>query len=158
MCIRDRIIIADIEDLRGLLEKKSVTKHKWKKDVDETDYHMLYGYDNMDGEQYSILCKVDKDIIPGKISNGKATYTEGFDVKECLEWRFVEGRLVHETDFSSVKCRKPLGKMGDKRYYNGVVHLRNGYVVGKVDASLNLFEFSRDDQVQVRRNNFYVIC
>ena len=152
-----KIIIADISDLRELLEKP-VPKHNWKTDVEEKTFHMQYGFDNMEGVQYSVICKAGAKIIPGKISNKRATYTENFEEKECTHWRFVEGRLVHEVDFANVKCRRPLGKDGEKRFYNGVVHLKTGYVVGKVDSNLNTIEFSRNGIVEIRRNNFYVIC
>ena len=154
-----KIILADVEDLRKLLQKDYVkTSHKWKTDITEISDHMPYGFDEIEGEQYSIICSVGEDYIPGKINKGKANYTQNFEEKECLKWKFVEGRLVHELDFSSSKCRYPLGKVGDKRFYNGVVHLKTGLVVGKVYENLNVIEYSRNGVVEIRKNNFYIIC
>ena len=155
-----KIIVADIEDIRNLLINEERRKtHYWNSKIDDTDEHMQYGFDTLEGVQYSIICRVDNDtIIPGKISKGKATYTSNFQEKKCESWKYVEGRLVHELDFLHTKCRRPLGKEGNQRFYNGVAHLKTGYVVGKVDEHLHAIEYSRDGVVEIRKNNFYIIC
>ena len=154
-----KIQVVDIKDVRNLLlNSNSHAKHNWESEIDETTYHMQYGFDTIEEVQFSIICRVGQDIIPGKISKGKASYTLNFEEKTCTHWRFVEGRLVHELDFQSVKCRRPLGRVGTDRFYNGVAHLKTGYVVGKVLSDLEYIEFSRNGIVETRKNNFYIIC
>ena len=137
---------------------RATAHHNWRVDTSETDYHMPYGFESSEGVQYSIICKVGDRVIPGKVFEGRPTYTDNFEIKECEKWKFVEGRLVHELDFQRTHCRYPLGKDGDRRFYNGVVHLRSGYVVGKVDENLSTIAFSHKGVVEIRKNNFYIIC
>ena len=157
-----KIFIADEGNVTKTLKTNPISphrSHKWETDLDSIKFHMMYGYDSQGGRQYSIICQVDdKRVIPGKIMHGKATYFDEKNEIECTHWRFVEGRLVHESDFDKVKCRAPLGVDGKDKYYNGVAHLHSGYEIGSVAANLKWIIYSRDGEIRYKKNNFYIIC
>ena len=158
-----KIVVAEVGELRQLLKSPNLISnniaHFWLQDPQETKIQMPYGYEHSEGIQYSIICKVDiNNIIPGKINKGTATYIDGSVVKRCSQWKFIEGDLVFQTLFSPKKCRKPLGKKGNLKLYNGVVQVKTGFVVGYVPSTLAYMKYSINGIVKKELYNFYIIC